>query len=251
MELFGLKINFFTSSGLAEGAKVYFYVSGIPVTDTFVSALVMVTIFSLFCIYLTRNLSLIPGKKQYIAEGFYYAAEYLGEISLGKAHTKYIYFLGTLFFYVLFANVVAFLPIPLITYSNGEVVVEPLLRTPTSDLNATISLALIATFYVIYSSIASQGIGGYLKSFIDPLPFMLPLNVMGELTKPLSLSMRLFGNMLSGGIMMSLVYKYLPIFVPAPLHLYFDIFSGVLQSFIFVMLTAVNISFGIADEDSG
>jgi F-type H+-transporting ATPase subunit a len=95
-----------------------------------------------------------------------------------------------------------------------------------------------------------------LKGFLDPFPVMLPLNIVGELATPISLAFRLFGNLVGGLIIMNLLYGALgglsmmlginiPIFMaglPAPLHIYFDVFSGVLQSFIFVMLTMVFVS---------
>ena len=83
---------------------------------------------------------------------------------------------------------------------------------------------------------------GYFKGFFEPLWFLFPLNVVGELATPISLSFRLFGNILGGMIIMSLLYQVVPILIPAPLHIYFDIFSGVLQAFIFTMLTMVFIS---------
>lgn len=113
---------------------------------------------------------------------------------------------------------------------------------PTSDYNVTLSLALITFTLTQFYGIKNNGIGGYLKGFFDPLPFLLPLNILGELANPISLSFRLFGNILSGVIIMSLIYNALglisPLITPV-LHAYFDVFSGILQTFIFSMLTMI------------
>jgi len=113
---------------------------------------------------------------------------------------------------------------------------------PTSDYNVTLSLALITFTLTQFYGIKNNGIGGYLKGFLEPLPFLLPLNILGEVANPISLSFRLFGNILSGVIIMSLIYNALglvaPLITPV-LHAYFDVFSGILQTFIFSMLTMI------------
>ncbi|MDR7869482.1 MAG: F0F1 ATP synthase subunit A [Tissierellaceae bacterium] len=120
------------------------------------------------------------------------------------------------------------------------------LTPPTSDYSVTFALALI-TFFItqILMIRTNKGIGGYLKSFTKPLVFLTPLNVLGELANPISLSFRLFGNIMSGGIIMTLLYNALgyaaPLVTPV-LHGYFDVFSGLLQTFIFAMLTMIFIS---------
>lgn len=116
------------------------------------------------------------------------------------------------------------------------------LTPPTSDYSVTLTLALVTFTLTQFFGIKNNGIGGYLKGFLQPLPFLLPLNVLGELANPISLSFRLFGNILSGVIIMSLIYNALglvaPLITPV-LHAYFDVFSGLLQTFIFAMLTMI------------
>lgn len=124
---------------------------------------------------------------------------------------------------------------------------------PTSDYNVTLSLALITFTLTQYYGIKTNGIGGYLKGYLAPTPVMLPLNIVGEIANPISLSFRLFGNILSGGIIMGLVYsalKYIsPLIAPA-LHVYFDLFSGLVQTFIFTMLTMVFVGGNLPDEEA-
>lgn len=123
---------------------------------------------------------------------------------------------------------------------------------PTSDYSVTLSLALITFVLTQYWGFKNAGgFGGYLKGFTEPMAFLTPLNVIGELANPISLSFRLFGNIMSGGIIMSLLYGALGIIAPivtAPLHAYFDVFSGLLQTFIFLMLTMIFVG-GVSAEE--
>ena len=114
-------------------------------------------------------------------------------------------------------------------------------------MNTTIGLALIVTTLFISINIKNNGVFGYLKGFADPTPVMLPLNVVGEFAKPLNISMRLFGNMFAGMVIMGLIYMAVPYFVPAALHLYFDLFAGLVQSFVFVTLSMVYVQGSIGD----
>ena len=114
------------------------------------------------------------------------------------------------------------------------------IRPPTADWATTLALAL-ATFILIHAMGAKYRGRRYLKSFFEPNLIFFPLNVIGELARPISLSFRLFGNVLAGTIIMSLFYALMPIYfrfiIPAALHAYFDVFSGALQTYIFCVLS--------------
>jgi F-type H+-transporting ATPase subunit a len=114
------------------------------------------------------------------------------------------------------------------------------LRPPTADWTVTISFALV-TFVLIQAMGIKYRKGGYFKSFLEPIFLFLPLNIIGELARPISLSFRLFGNVLGGMILISLLYNLAPIPVrfvlPVALHGFFDIFAGVLQTYIFSILS--------------
>lgn len=113
------------------------------------------------------------------------------------------------------------------------------LRPPTADWATTIALALASFFLIQAAGIRHRKLD-YLKSFFKPTFIFFPLNVIGELARPISLSFRLFGNILSGMILMSLIYSapvYLRFVIPAALHAYFDLFTGVLQTYIFCVLS--------------
>ena len=120
------------------------------------------------------------------------------------------------------------------------------IRPPTADFATTLAFALITFFMIHGFGIKSKGVG-YFKGFLEPFPLLLPINIIGELATPVSLSFRLFGNILGGSIIMGLVYAMFPkivvfLGIPAVLHGYFDVFAGALQAFIFVMLSMTFVS---------
>jgi F-type H+-transporting ATPase subunit a len=114
------------------------------------------------------------------------------------------------------------------------------IRPPTADWATTFALSLV-TFLLIHIMGFLHRKGGYLKSFFEPNFVFFPLNVIGEIARPISLSFRLFGNVLAGMIFMSLIYALVPIYLrfalPAALHAFFDLFSGALQTYIFCVLS--------------
>lgn len=126
----------------------------------------------------------------------------------------------------------------LILFSNLSGLVG--LRPPTADLATTASFGL-TTFFLLHILGAFKRKGKYWHEYIEPVPVFLPLNILGELARPISLSFRMFGNILGGMIIMGLIYNMAPIFlkigIPSVLHIYFDVFAGVLQSFIFTILS--------------
>lgn len=122
-------------------------------------------------------------------------------------------------------------------------------RPPTADLATTVAVAL-ATFVMMHFMGIVTGKGSYFKSFIEPLPFLLPLNIVSEIATPISLSFRLFGNIMGGMVIMALVYglpRWLNFGVPAVLHVYFDVFAGCIQTVVFVMLSMTFIKDKITD----
>lgn len=119
------------------------------------------------------------------------------------------------------------------------------LRPPTASVNVTAALAIITFFMIHISGIATKGFKKYAKGFLEPIPFMLPLNIVGEFATPIALSLRLFGNIFSGLIITGLVYGVLGNFavvVTPALHGIFDLFFGIIQAIVFVLLTTIFIS---------
>ena len=140
-------------------------------------------------------------------------------------------FISTLFLFVLFSNWLG---------------VVPGLISPTQDLNITMGLALMV--FVVSQSLAmrAKGMKKYWKGYLEPMPFLLPLNIIGELSKPMSHAFRLFGNILAGTILVTVVMaKFAPIIIPSGLHLIFGLFFGGIQAFVFAILAVAYINVAV------
>lgn len=130
-------------------------------------------------------------------------------------------------------------------------------KPPTSDLNVTLTLALITFVLIHYNKIKVNGLKDSIKGYFEPIFILFPINIIGDIALPVSLSFRLFGNIVSGSLIMALVYAALgfvsnlltPIVAPW-FHIYFDVFSGVLQTFIFAMITMIYIAMGMGQEEN-
>ena len=119
------------------------------------------------------------------------------------------------------------------------------LRSPAADISVTGTWAVITFMMTQFNRAKTGKLKGYLKNFVDPLPFMLPFNIIGEFANPVSMALRLFGNLVAGMVIGGLIYWALgsfAILIPAVASLYFDIFSAVIQSYIFIMLTMSYVS---------
>ena len=114
-------------------------------------------------------------------------------------------------------------------------------KSPTKDLNVTASLAVMSIVLVEAAGIRKKGVKGWVKSFAEPIPIIAPINVLELFIRPLSLCMRLFGNVLGAVVVMALIKYLLPLVVPLPFSGYFDIFDGVIQAYVFVFLTSLYI----------
>lgn len=221
--------------------KDLFGVKGLNITETIVNMWLVMGLIIIVSIIATRNLKIRPGRIQLIAESLVDSINNLLVTSMGKGNEKYLPYMGSLILFLAIANIA------------GLVGVRP----PTADFNTTFALAVLTFILIQSGALMKKGIGGYLKGFLEPMPFLLPINIIGEITNPISLAFRLFGNIIGGLIIMSLLYSglsflskmiidigipFLAIGIPVGLHMYFDIFSGLLQSLIFTMLSMVFIS---------
>ena len=121
--------------------------------------------------------------------------------------------------------------------------VLPHLTEPTTDLNTPLSLGLMGFFLAHYAGIRSKGFKKYMKAYFEPVFFMMPLNIIGELAKVISISFRLFGNMMGGSIIIMVVsYLTYSVLLPPFLYAFFGFFIGTIQAFVFTMLTIVYIA---------
>lgn len=143
---------------------------------------------------------------------------------MGGSAGKFVNYIGSIFIFILLSNISGLFG----------------LRPPTADFGVTLPLGILTFFIIQYCNVKYNKAGAFTNLF-KPLPFLFPINLIGEVAVPFSLGLRLFGNVLSGTVIMALFYGLVPIFVkiglPAVLHVYFDIFSGCIQTYVFCMLT--------------
>ena len=185
--------------------------------------------------YLRKQLRFIPSIAQIIFEMFYGFLEDLVLVSLGEKNLKFLPFFVTLFLFIWICNWSAIIPIPGIV-------------EPTRYLNVTVGLGLMALLVVHYNSLKKKGFVNYCKGFCEPVFLFAPLNIIGEIAKVVSISFRLFGNIFGGAIIAlvvtSLTYAVL---VPIGLNLFFTMFAGTIQAFVFVMLAVTYLSLEITE----
>jgi F-type H+-transporting ATPase subunit a len=190
----------------------------------------------------TRKLSLVPRGAQAILET---GVELLNNFAKNQfgSFSRYLGpYMGTLFLFLLTANIIAVIS-PLEVKIFGFEFIPPfLIRPPTRDINVTAALAFISITLVLVCGFTARGFGGWFKHLMHPLPMMLPFNLMEYGTRLLSLSLRLFGNILGGFVLMGLIEKLFPLVLPMIFSLYFDFFDGLIQAGIFVFLTSLYIS---------
>jgi F-type H+-transporting ATPase subunit a len=176
-----------------------------------------------------KNATDVPGTFQNVLEYAYEMLEKMGESILGGNTRRFINYIGTIFIFILFCNLSGLLG----------------LRAPTADYGVTFLLGVFTFCIVNYQGIKNRGIRHF-TSLFEPTPILFPINLIGEIANPISISLRLFANLLSGVIIMGLWYGMMPIFanigIPAALHAYCDLFSGCIQTYVFCMLTMVYIN---------
>ena len=208
--------------------------------DTIISTLVAGAIVLLLALLARRALTRdpddhVPTKLQLIWEAVVGEVNRQVEDNLGKVHPYVAPLAICLFFFILFANWLELIPSEF-NESTGH-----LLPAPTADTNLTYALAVVTMVSVWIYGIRQKGARGYFKHFLEPYPVLAPLNILEELVKPITLALRLFGNIFAGGIMLSLI-GLLPLFAlwaPNLIWKAFDMFIGVIQAFIFALLTVI------------
>lgn len=226
-----------------SGPKIVcsFDVFGITInlTETIVLSWVIILAVTLLLLWLTSDLKTKNiSKKQAVAEWAVRTVYDLVEDTMGRHWRNFAPYIGALFTFSILGSLISMLG----------------LRSVTADFNVPLAWALI-TFVLIHgTNIRTHGFGGYLKGYVTPVFVMLPINILSEVSTPVSMSLRHFGNVVSGMVITSLLYyalsaittkigiAFCTIGIPAVLSLYFDLFSGFMQAFIFIMLTMVYIS---------
>jgi F-type H+-transporting ATPase subunit a len=212
--------------------SIIFWQQGVfTLNGTILFTWMVMALVVMISILVTRHLSsdVKLSKGQNLLEGIVFGI--LGQIR--EVHKiqpdRHLPFLGTLFLFIALSNILS---------------VVPGFTAPTGSLSTTAALALCVFFAVPIWGISQTGLQNYLKNYIQPTPFMLPFNVMGELTRTLALAMRLFGNIMSGSMIAAIMLAIAPIFFPAIMQFY-GLLTGLVQAYIFAVLAAVYIAAGM------
>ncbi len=223
------------------GVLCSFDVFGITInlTETVVISWGIILVVTLLLNWLTKDMKTKNiSKKQVVAEWIVSTVYGLVDDTMGKHWHNFAPYIGALFTFSITGSLVSMLG----------------LRSVTADFNAPLTWALVTFVFIHGTNIKTHGIGGYLKGYIDPVPVMLPINILSEIATPVSMSLRHFGNVVSGMVITSLLYfalsavtksigvAFMTIGIPAVASLYFDLFSGFMQAFVFIMLTMAYIS---------
>ena len=205
---------------------------GIDVMESVVVTWIIMAIMMIASLILVHGLKVrnISKKQAALESGMSFIYDFF-EGLLGKEGKAYIPYLITVVIYIGIANMIGLLGF----------------KSPTKDLNVTVSLAVMSIVLVEVAGIRKKGVRGWIKSFAEPIAIIAPINVLELFIRPLSLCMRLFGNVLGAFVVMALIKHLLPLIVPLPFSFYFDIFDGVIQAYVFVFLTSLYIKEAIED----
>merc|ERR1711937_465418 len=184
----------------------------------------------------TQSINQIPESWQNFMET---VVEFTSDIAKGQLgesfYRPWVPFISTLFLFIFGCNWSgALVPWKLLVLPEGE------LAAPTNDINVTVALSLLTSFMYFYAGLSTKGLG-YFKRYIQPTPILLPINILEDFTKPLSLSFRLFGNVLADELTISVLVLLVPLFVPLPI-MALGIFAGSVQALIFSTLAAAYIA---------
>jgi F-type H+-transporting ATPase subunit a len=207
-----------------------------------VTSWIVLTIIGIIAFLGNTNLKSIPEGLQNVTE---YVTEFIRDLAktqIGEEdYLKWVPFLGTIFLFIFVSNWSgALVPWRVLEIPNGE------LAAPTNDINTTVALALLTSISYFYAGISKKGLG-YFKRYISPAAFLLPINVLEDFTKPLSLSFRLFGNILADELVVGVLITLVPLVIPIPIML-LGLFTSAIQALVFATLAGAYIGESVEDH---
>ena len=229
--------------------KIIGFLDGsIFITETVILAVAIAAVMIVFALLSTRKLKYEPKGLQLIAVIIVEFVYNLTAKTMGEKNIKYAPYIGTLFIFLIIGNSLGFIGF----------------RPVTADINTAFALSIITFMMIQAASIKNRGIGGHIKHYGEPYPFMYPIKILEDVAFPLSLAFRLFGNITGGMIIMALAFNglgaisskigtsipILQFLLPLPLNLFFDAFHALLQAFIFTMLTMAFVSMATIGQDN-
>ncbi|WP_026486573.1 F0F1 ATP synthase subunit A [Caldanaerobius polysaccharolyticus] len=215
------------------GPKVVFTIplgKGIPVTDTVVVTWIIMAMLIALMFVFTRRLEEVPRGSQNVVEMIVESLNNLAKQLIGEKWEPFAPYFGTVAIFLFVANIISLIGF----------------KPPTRDISLTAALAVMTIAITIIAHIKYKGFKSWLMSFVKPIPL---LGVLDLFTRPLSLTVRLYGNILAGVIIMELIYRVVPLVIPAALSLYFDLFDGFIQMLIFVFLSMLYVSEAVNENE--
>lgn len=237
-------LNLLSLAKLEVGHHLYWQIGNLKIHgQVFITTWIVMGLLILAAIAATRNIQRVPQGFQNLME---YALEYVRDLAKNqigeKEYRPWVPFVGTLFLFIFVANWSgALVPWKLIHLPEGE------LAAPTNDINTTVALALLVSLAYFYAGFRKRGLG-YFAKYIEPTPILLPIAILEDFTKPLSLSFRLFGNILADELVVGVLVLLVPLIVPLPVML-LGLFTSAIQALVFATLAAAYI--GEAMEGHG
>ncbi|MBI1210669.1 MAG: F0F1 ATP synthase subunit A [Alphaproteobacteria bacterium] len=216
------------------GAEFALHIGRISISGTVLTTWAIMAVLVLGAIYLTRNLSIRPSKRQALIETLVTGIGQQIEDATRRKPALLLPLIGTLFIFLAVANLSS---------------VVPGLVAPTARLETPAALTAIVFLASHYFGVRAQGVLGYLASFAKPKLIMLPLNILSQITRSFSLMVRLFGNVMSGEFMIGLVLALAGLFVPIP-FMALEILLGLIQAYIFAVLATVFIGAAMGSVES-
>ena len=216
-------------------SAVLFHLGPVAITRAVVTTWIIMAVLAIVCRLATHRLEMQPDRRQAVLEVIVTGIAEQIEDVIRKDARPFLPMLGTLFIFLVVANLSGLLP--------G-------VEAPTSRIETPAALALIVFFSVHYFGVRARGLRGYLASFAEPKLIMLPLNILSEVTRTFSLMVRLFGNVMSGEFVIALVLALAGLFVPIPLMV-LEILVGLVQAYIFTVLATVFIGAAVGSVEKG
>jgi len=200
-----------------------------------INSWIVIGLILVFAFATTRNLQTIPKGGQNFIELVYEFIRDIAKTQIGpEEYRPWIPFIGTMFLFIFVSNWSgALIPWRIIELPNGE------LGAPTNDINTTAGLAFLTSIAYFYAGLSKRGLG-YFSKYLQPTPILLPINVLEDFTKPLSLSFRLFGNILADELVIAVLISLVPLFIPIPL-IFLGLFTSAIQALIFATLSGAYI----------
>ncbi len=219
---------------LSPDQNILFEIWGIAINATVFFTWVVMALLTLAAAFITRNLrpDVPPGRWRTTLEVIVLGIQSQIEEVSGRREDHLLYFAGTLFLFVAVSNLL---------------LVVPGFTPPTASLSTTTALALSVLIAVPLFGITSRGLGGYLKTYLEPSVVMLPFNIISEASRSISLAIRLYGNIMSGAVIAAILLSIVPFFFPVVMDV-LGLLTGLIQAYIFAILATVYISSATASS---